>query len=199
MRTGVFGGTFDPPHIAHLILADECRHQLRLERVLWVLTQTPPHKLGQEISPLDQRLALLQAALDGESAFVLSRADIDRPAPHYAVDTLRILRAEYPGDTLVYLMGGDSLRDLPSWHAPRQFAAACDEIGVMRRPGAQVELDEVTRQIPELLEKLRWVDTPLIGISASEVRRRIREGAPYRHYLPPAVAGLIASRGWYLD
>ena len=106
MRIGVFGGTFDPPHIAHLILADECRHQLELDRVLWVLTQTPPHKLGQVISPLEQRLALLQAALAGEGAFQISRADIDRPAPHYAVDTLRILRTENPTDSLVYLMGG---------------------------------------------------------------------------------------------
>jgi len=199
MRIGVFGGTFDPPHIAHLILADECRHQLELDRVLWVLTQTPPHKLGQVISPLEQRLSLLQAALAGEGAFQISRADIDRPAPHYAVDTLRILRAENPTDSLVYLMGGDSLRDLPTWHTPREFAAACDEIGVMRRPGALVDLDQVLRSIPELNEKLRWVETPLIEISASDLRRSIREGAPYRHYLPPAVAGLIATRGWYRD
>ncbi len=197
MRLGIFGGTFDPPHLAHLILADECRYQLELDKVLWVLTPTPPHKLTQDISPLEQRLALLQAALTGEAAFVISRVDIDRPAPHYAVDSMRILHRDYPGDTLVYLMGGDSLRDLPTWHTPRDFITACDEIGVMRRPGAAVDLAELERLLPELPARLRWVNTPLIEISASAVRQRIRTGAPYRHYLPPPVAEMIAARGWY--
>ena len=106
-RLGVFGGTFDPPHVAHLILAAEARYQLGLDRVLWVLTPHPPHKEGQEITPCDERLALLEAAIGDDSAFELTRVDIDRPPPHYAFQTMRLLRGTYPGEVLVNLMGCD--------------------------------------------------------------------------------------------
>src|SRR5512135_475432 len=91
LRIGIFGGTFDPPHIGHLILAAESRDQLRLDRVLWVVTPDPPHKTGRAISPLATRLALLQAALGADEGFEISRAEIDRPGPQYSVDTVRIL------------------------------------------------------------------------------------------------------------
>src|SRR4030042_4938152 len=102
MRLGIFGGTFDPPHVGHLILADEARVQLGLERVLWVLTPNPPHKMDQAITPLVDRLDMLRAALGDALHFELSRVDIDRPPPHYAVDTVRLLRRHHPDDTLVY-------------------------------------------------------------------------------------------------
>ena len=96
MRLGIFGGTFDPPHVGHLILATEAQYQLRLERVLWVLTPCPPHKAGQSISSVDERFELLYASLEGNPDFELSRADLDRPPPHYAVDTVELLRKAYP-------------------------------------------------------------------------------------------------------
>src|SRR5512143_3713267 len=112
---GVFGGTFDPPHTGHLILAAEAQAQLDLERILWVLTPTPPHKPGQRITSTALRLEMLQAAIDGNPDFELSRVDLDRPPPHYAVDSVHLLRAAYPQAWLAYLMGGDSLDDLPTW------------------------------------------------------------------------------------
>ena len=107
MRLGVFGGTFDPPHIGHLILAAEALDQLQLDKVLWLLTPFPPHKISQSITPLLQRLQMLQAALVDEPRFELSRLDIDRPPLHYAVDTLALLRQNVPSAQLVYLMGED--------------------------------------------------------------------------------------------
>ncbi len=194
---GVFGGTFDPPHLGHLILAAEALHQLSLERVLWVLTPNPPHKPGQVITPVEHRLAMLEAMLAETPAFEVSYVDINRPAPHYAVDTVRLLRSHYPGQDIVYLMGGDSLRNLPSWRHPQAFVAACDAIGVMRRPGTRLDLGGVETRLIGLGARLRFVDTPLLEISSQEIRRRMEAGAPFRYFLHPAVYQLILSRQYY--
>lgn len=194
-RLGVFGGTFDPPHIGHLILAAEALHQLQLTKVLWVLTAVPPHKRGQEITPLEKRLAMLSAAIADEPRFVFSRVDIDRPAPHYAVDTVRSLRQAHPEAEIVYLMGGDSLHDLPTWHTPQAFVAACDLLGVVRRPGSDVSLNGVV--LPGLKEKVRFVDAPLLEIASRDIRARVAQGRPFRYFLPPAVWALVEKWGLY--
>lgn len=197
MKIGIFGGTFDPPHIAHLILASEACDQLQLDRLLWVLTPHPPHKLGWEISPVTVRLMMLQAAIEDNPRFEISRVDIDRPAPHYAVDTVRRLQAQYPSAELFYLIGGDSLHDLPTWYRPDALVQAVHVFGVMRRPGDQIDLDALAVRFPALPEKLRFIDAPLLEISGREIRRRARQGLHYRYYLPPAVVDLIETQGIY--
>jgi nicotinate-nucleotide adenylyltransferase len=199
MRLGVFGGTFDPPHLGHLILAAEAHAQLGLERVLWVLTPYPPHKTDQPITRLSDRLDLLAAALDDDPAFELSRVDIDRSAPHYAVDTLSLLRAQYPHAMLVYLMGEDSMIDLPLWHRPGDFIHGCEEIGVMLRPGHAMNLDVLEARLPGLRARARLVRAPLLEISSSDVRRRIAQGQPYRYFLTESVYRLVNDRHLYLD
>lgn len=198
MRLGIFGGTFDPPHTGHLILADEARVQLDLARVLWVLTPYPPHKTGQAITPLVDRLDMLQAALSATPNFEISRVDIDRPPPHYAVDTLHLLRERYPQDTLVYLIGGDTLVDLPTWYSPQAFVLACDEIGVMRRYGESPDLEALEQALPGLGGRLRWVQAPLIEIASSQIREAVATGGAYRYELPPDVYQIICQRGLYL-
>ncbi len=197
MRLGIFGGTFDPPHIAHLIQAEEALHQLDLDQVLWVLTANPPHKRRHPVTSIEHRLDMLKAAIAGNPKFVLSRVDIDRPPPHYAVDTVRLLRDEYPRDELVYLMGADSLRDLPSWHTPIEFVSACDVLGVVRRPGAEIRLKDLESIIPGITPKVQFVEAPLLDVAASQIRQRIREGRPFRYYLPPAVYQIIQDRKLY--
>ena len=197
IRLGIFGGTFDPPHQAHLILADEARHQLGLERVLWVLTPDPPHKEGQVISPWQVRLELLAAALDGDISFEISRVEIERPPPHFAFDTMQILREHNPGAELICLMGGDSLRDLPTWKRPLDFLAACHAVGVMRRPGDAIDLTELEHELPGLSEKVIFVASPLLQISSCEIRRRVASGEPVRYYLPRGVYEIILDRGLY--
>jgi len=199
LRIGIFGGTFDPPHHGHLILAAECYDQLALDRLLFVLTPSPPHKQGKLVSPTEDRLELLVAAIRRDPIFELSRVDIDRPPPHYAVDTVNLLAREYPGAEMIYLMGGDSLADLPDWHAPDKFLAACDEIGVMCRPGEEVDLSALDRQLPGLAEKVRFVQAPLLEISSSEIRRRAAGGRHFRHYLPDPVYEIILEKGLYRE
>lgn len=195
-RWGVFGGTFDPPHLGHLILAAEARSQLGLERVLFVLTAQPPHKTRQ-IIPVQDRLAMLEAAIGSDAAFSLSRVEVDRPGPHYAVDTMALLAGEYPRQELVYLIGDDSLRDLPTWRRPREFLAGCAALGVMRRPGTRLELDGLEAQLPGLEAKLEFIDAPLLEIASREIRQRVAEGGHYRYYLPEGVYRLIEQRGLY--
>lgn len=196
-RLGVFGGTFDPPHLAHLILASEALYQLKLKRVLWVLTPDPPHKDDRSVSPWQQRLALVQAAIQDDPAFELSRVDLDRPPPHYAFETLHLLHERYPGATLIYLMGGDSLTDLPNWKLPAEFISASDAIAVMRRPADMVDLEALERRLAGLTGKVIFMDAPLVNISARDIRRRAPRGEPIRYFLPPAVYRLIARHGWY--
>ncbi len=196
-RLGVFGGTFDPPHIGHLILAAEAHHQLALERVLWVLTPNPPHKGGRANAPLEARLAMVQAALANDATFELSWVDIQRPPPHYAVDTMHLLRQQYPQATLVYLMGGDSLVELHTWHNPLGFVAACDEIGVLERPGWRFDLAQIEQQVPGVSAKVRLARAPLLEIASSEIRHRVALGLPYRYFLPSAVYEVIERWGLY--
>jgi nicotinate-nucleotide adenylyltransferase len=194
---GIFGGTFDPPHLGHLILAAEARAQLGLERLLWVLTPDPPHKQGQSIAPLEQRLEMVRLAIGEDAQFEISDVELNRPGPHYALDTVQLLSAQNPAAKLVYLMGGDSLRDLPTWHRPAEFVAACDLIGVMRRPGAEIDQASLEKSLPGLGAKVRFVEAPLLDIAARDIRRRIAEGRPFRYFLPERVYEYILRNSLY--
>jgi nicotinate-nucleotide adenylyltransferase len=197
VRLGVFGGTFDPPHVGHLILAAEARDQLKLDRVLWVVTPNPPHKTGRQISPLATRLELVRAALGDDPQFEISRVEIDRPAPHYSFETAQILAQQNPGADLFYLMGGDSLHDLPTWKRPDALVTALAGIGVMRRPQDFVDLPGLERVLPGVTAKVHFVDAPLLEISSSDIRERISAGRHYRYFLPAAVYEVIEGKGLY--
>lgn len=196
-RIGLFGGTFDPPHLGHLILASEACAQLNLTRLLWVLTPTPPHKLDQTITPLGQRLAMLELAIADNPAFELSRLELDRRGPHYTLDTILLIQDRSPSADVILLIGGDSLRDLPAWHRPTELVTACREIGVMRRPGDSVDLSALERSLPGIQSKVRFVDAPLLEIASSEIRRRVTAGEPFRYYVPAAVHEYILQQRLY--
>jgi len=197
MRVGVFGGTFDPPHLGHLILGAEACDQLGLERLLWVLTPNPPHKVGLPVTALVHRLAMLERSIADEPAFVLSRVDIERPPPHYACETVSLLAGELPGAELFYLIGGDSLRELPTWHRPDDLVKACTGLGVMRRPADGIDLEALDAQIPGLKAKTIFINAPLLEIASSDIRQRISKGKPYRYYLHPDVYAYINDQGLY--
>jgi nicotinate-nucleotide adenylyltransferase len=199
MQIGIFGGTFDPPHIAHLILAAEAYAQLSLTKVLWVLTPKPPHKHDHYITPVGDRLAMLVAALGDDPAFELSRVDLDRPAPHYAVDTVKLLKGIHPDDKLIYLMGGDSLEDLPGWHDAQGFVEACDGLGVMLRSQSEIDLEALEARLPGINQKVQIIRAPVLEISSTHVREWIAQGRPYRYYLPATVYRVIQERNIYFD
>jgi nicotinate-nucleotide adenylyltransferase len=196
-QIGLFGGTFDPPHLGHLILASEAYAQLELNRLLWILTPEPPHKQDQSVTSIEHRLAMVNLAIEDNPDFELSRVELDRPGPHYTLDTVELIAKQYPEADITPIIGGDSLRDLPTWHRPKELLQACHWVGVMHRPGEQENLEEVERSLPGISSKVHYVDAPLLEIASREIRNRITHGQTYRYYLPPLVYEYIEQNHLY--
>jgi nicotinate-nucleotide adenylyltransferase len=196
-RVGLFGGTFDPPHVGHLILASEARSQLDLTRVLWTVTPDPPHKQDQTITALEHRLAMVRLAIDDDPSFELSDVELSRPGPHYTIDTIKLLAEQNPGAEIVPILGGDSLNDLPTWYRPKEILYAAHWVGVMRRPGEETNLQELERELPGLTSKVHYVDAPLLEIASREIRSRAAAGKPFRYYLPESVYEYIERHHLY--
>lgn len=196
-KIGLFGGTFDPPHIVHLILASEAAYQFGLSRLYWMLTPDPPHKQAQPITPFPQRLEMLQSVIAGNPVFEISRLEIDRPGPHYTVDTVRLLAEQQPDADIVLLLGGDSLRDLPTWRLGAELVAAVSKIGVMRRPDNSFDMPALEEKIPGLTEKVAFIDALLQNLSSREIRRRVMNKEVYRYYLHPFVYDYIEAHQLY--
>jgi nicotinate-nucleotide adenylyltransferase len=198
-RIGLFGGTFDPPHLGHLILASEAKSQLQLTRLLWTVTPDPPHKQDQLITALEHRLAMVRLAIEDDPSFELSDVELDRPGPHYTLDTIRLVAQQNPEAEIVPVIGGDSLQDLPTWHKPRELVYAAHWVGVMRRPGEQVNLEQLERELPGIKSKVHYVDAPLLEIASREIRSRVAAGRPFRYYLPNPVYEYINEHHLYRE
>jgi len=196
-RIGLFGGTFDPPHLGHLILASEAQFQLELTRLLWTLTPEPPHKQDQPITSIEHRLAMVNLAIAANPSFELSRVELDRPGPHYTLDTINLVAEQNPNAEIVPVIGGDSLHDLPTWHHPQELLYAAHWIGVMRRPGESANLEALERELPGISSKVHYVDAPLLEIASREIRSRIADGRPFRYYLPDSVYHYIHQHHLY--
>ncbi len=196
-RLGLFGGTFDPPHVGHLILASVISDALALERVLFVPAASPPHKSARQITPAEQRLAMLHLALEGDARFDVSLIDVLRPGPHYSVEMVRQARAEYPDSGLYFLMGSDSLLDLHRWYRPDLLIAEC-MLAVMERPGAPLDWVSLESGLPGLQDRTVVVEGPLVALAASMIRNRIRTGQSVRYLVPDSVHDYIHAEGLYL-
>jgi nicotinate-nucleotide adenylyltransferase len=140
---------------------------------------------------------MLRATLAGDENFELCLVDINRPGPHYAVDTVRILMEQQPGVDLIYLMGGDSLKDLHTWRNPSGLVASVTALGVMVRAGVKIDLADLEKKTHGVSAKVKFINAPLIGISASEIRQRVASGLPYRYLVPLEVYKIIRERGLY--
>ena len=195
-RIGVFGGTFDPVHLGHLIIAEELRYRLQLDRVLFLPARKPPHKTDREITGEELRVAMLELALADNPCFVISAVDLERAGPSFTADSLEILWRQYPGASRYFLMGQDSLRDLPTWHDPNRIARQA-YLGVALRPEVRLDVEAVVRQVPEARGRIELVSVPLIGITSQEIRRRVREGLPIRYQVPAEVECYIVQHGLY--
>ena len=195
-RLGIFGGTFDPPHNAHLRLATEACRQLDLKHVLWVLTPDPPHKERPDLSPYPLRRQMLIAAISGQAHFLLSEVEAERPGPHYMVDTVRILMSRHPGSVFFLLLGEDSLRDLPLWHQPRDLLSQCPLV-VMRRPDAAADLAALEIVLPGITDRTRFLNAPQMDISSTGLRDLVRRGKSIDEYVPAQVEEIIAREKLY--
>lgn len=199
-RLGVLGGTFDPPHIAHLILAQHAYEELDLTKVLFVPAGQPPHKDGTRTA-IEDRMRMLELALDDDERFGISRVDVDRPGPHYTIDMVCILQEEYSDAELFFIMGEDSYRDLPNWERPQEMFERCKlAVAVMGRPGFrgdQLHLDMHEDVIPGLEEHAMMLSSPLVEISSTDIVERVSKGKSIRYMVPDSVLEYIAQRGLY--
>ncbi len=198
MRLGILGGTFNPPHIGHLVCAQEAHDQLALDRVVLMPAGVPPHKRVVADPGAEARYALCRAAVDGDERLDVSRLELDRPGRSYTVDTLRALRDEHPQDDLTFIVGGDMARSLPTWREPEAVLALA-ALAVAERAGSARE--DIRGELRELdgatSERVRFFDMPRVDVSSSLVRERVATGHPIRYLVPDAVAEAIAQNGWY--
>lgn len=196
MRMGVLGGTFDPPHFAHLLMAEQAREQLGLARLLWVPAADPPHKQDGIITPVAQRVAMLRLATEGNPFFEISLVDVERPGPHYSVDMVGHLLAQHPGAELFFIIGADSLADLPTWNRPQQLIARC-VLAVVPRAGVSYDLAALEQYIPGLITRLVFVDSPVVELSSQMIRARTAAGLSIRYMVPSAVEAYIDEHRLY--
>jgi nicotinate-nucleotide adenylyltransferase len=184
MRVGLFGGTFDPVHIGHLILAETCREACSLDVVRFVVAGEPPHK-GRPRTAAKHRVEMVELAIAGNAAFDVSTVELDRPGPHYSFETLERITAESPGDDLFFLIGADSLADLPGWRRPERICELASLI-VVNRPGTP---EEVLHSFvpPEGSKPFHHVTMPDVGVASRDIRRRVAEGKSVRYLIPRAV------------
>jgi nicotinate-nucleotide adenylyltransferase len=194
---GILGGTFNPPHLAHMVCASEARAQLSLDLVLLVPTGVPPHKEMEEEPGRAHRLEMCRLAADGHGDWLeVSSIEIDRDGPSYTVDTLGEINATRPGDELTFIVGGDMAWSLPSWHQPETILELA-AVAVAERAGARRE--EVRLRLAGMrgAQQIRYIDVPRLDISSSALRRRVREGRPIDYLVPDAVADYIDRQGLY--
>jgi nicotinate-nucleotide adenylyltransferase len=198
LRLGLLGGTFNPPHIGHLVCAQEALVQLALDRVLLLPVFSPPHKEADEDPSVEARVALCEAAVAGDERLGVSRAEADVPGRSYTVDTLNRLHDAQPGDQLTFIVGGDMAASLPSWREPRAILELCT-IGAAARDGVGREevLDRLDRELPGASDRIRFFDMPRIDVSSTLIRRRVAAGEPVRYLVPDAVAAAIEREGLY--
>ena len=200
MRVGVLGGTFDPPHLGHLILAQEALQALGLSQVLFVPAGEPWRKAGRELSPREHRLAMVRLAAGGNPGLAVSTAEVDRPGPSYTAETLAELRQQFGPETeLFFIMGADSLADFPHWHQPHRILELARMAVAERAPlGGEGFEEGIPEELAEALrERVVWLPMPLVAISASAVRERVRQGLSIRYWVSPAVEEYIHDHGLY--
>ncbi|MBI4298983.1 MAG: nicotinate-nucleotide adenylyltransferase [Chloroflexi bacterium] len=198
MKVGVMGGTFDPIHLGHLIVAEEARIRLSLEQVIFVPTGDPWLKAGREISPAHHRMAMVKLAISSNPFFRVSPIEIERPGPSYSVVTLEALKATFPPEAEFYfILGMDSLRDLHRWHSPERLFSLCTLV-TFARPGFlhfdTASLDKISAGASR---KIVLIEGPLIDISGTELRRRLAQGNSVCYWVHPEVEEYIRRHGLY--
>ena len=193
---GLLGGTFNPPHLGHLVMAQEAYDQLDLDRVLLLPVAIPPHKEAREDPGAGARLDLCRLAIGDDERFGVSSLEVDRGGASYTVDTLKMFHDLDPEHDLIFIVGGDMAQSLPAWREPEAILRLA-RLAVAEREG--VRREDIARRLEPLHDgdRVLFFDMPRIDISSSAVRRRVAEGRSIRYLVPDAVAAAIADRGLY--
>ncbi|GAB1420027.1 nicotinate-nucleotide adenylyltransferase [Anaerolineales bacterium] len=196
-RIGILGGTFDPPHNGHLILAEYTREELQLDHVLFVPVADHPHKQSTRLY-VEHRLKMLELAIDKNPKFSISMVDVDRPGPHYSADTVSIIHEQYPDSELFFVMGGDNLRHLPTWRRAEDLYERC-QLAVMKRADEKIAPDMHDEILPGLSKKVIIIDVPLLSlwVSSTHIVERLMKGKSVRYIVPDSVLKYIDENGLY--
>jgi nicotinate-nucleotide adenylyltransferase len=198
LKIGVMGGTFDPIHTGHLIIAQEAGWLLGLDKILFIPAKDPPHKQKQEVTPAFHRARMVQLAIEGKPKFELSTIEMERTGLSYTADTLEALSEKYGNEAeLHFIIGVDAAADIGKWYKPERVVALA-KLAVARRPGYQLSLEKLTRDLPQVENRIEWVDTPIIEIAAQEIRERVLNNAPISYLVPPLVEEYIYRERLYL-
>jgi nicotinate-nucleotide adenylyltransferase len=198
-RIGILGGTFNPPHLGHLVCAQEALVQLDLERVVLMPVGTPPHKEAEADPGSAHRAEMCRLATAKDDRFGVSTIEHERSGPSYTADTLRAIRAQAPGDELTFIVGGDMAQSFPAWREP-EVVLELAQLGVAERSGgARAQIAERLAGLTGGRERVRFFDMPRFDMSSSEIRRRVRDGRPIRYLVPDEVVNYIGAQGLYTD
>jgi nicotinate-nucleotide adenylyltransferase len=200
-KIGVLGGTFDPIHLGHLIVAEDIRHKLGLREVLFVPAGRPWLKLKEEkpISAAEHRLAMVRLAVASNPYFKVSTLEIDRPGLSYSIDTVLELKAKLgAGAEIYFIVGPDALAELPRWKDPGRLVEICQVVGIGRPGHAQTDLHTLESSIPGVSQRIMLMDVPQIDIGATEIRKRVAQGLSIRYLVPEAVEKYIVHHKLYL-
>lgn len=195
-RIGVLGGTFDPPHLGHLWLAEVAWQQLGLDQVLFMPAGRPTHKEQNHVTDAWHRLAMTRLAILRNDHFAADPLDIERSSPHYTATLLPLLKESYPGALLWLLVGSDSLAELPTWHHPESIIRQA-RLGVLPRCGVEIDWVSLWQSVPGVDAVTDILEGPTIDLSATEIRRRLEEGLSVRFLVPAAVLDYIADNNLY--
>lgn len=196
-KVGIFGGTFDPPHFGHLTIAEKAIGSLGLDELIWMVTPDPPHKQGRIITEFRYRFQMVQICVMDHPNFTVSDLESRRDGPHYTFDTLNILNNANPDTELVLLIGGDSLRDLHTWHQPEKILKLVTNLGVFARGEIDVELGIFAKNFPSFIDKVSVIPADPIAISSSQIRELLGKGLDVGAYLPEELIGYIKETGLY--
>ncbi len=200
MRMGVFGGTFDPVHYGHLLVAESCREELQLDQVRLIPAAVSPHKLGERVTDGHARADMLKLAVSGYPEFIVDRRELKRTGPSFTVDTLTELSAEYPDAELFFLMGADSLRDLLTWRDPSLIARLATLVVCNRPSVPPIDPAQIIKWVgAEIASNVISVAIPDTDLSASDLRNRAREHRSLKFRMPRAVEAFIHQHGLYTD
>jgi len=199
-KLGIFGGTFDPIHLGHLIIAEDLRQKLGLQEVIFVPAGQPYLKKGQSISPAEDRLEMVILATASNLYLNVSTVEIERPGPTYSIDTIRELKAGLgSGARIYFIVGYDALAELHLWREPRRLVELCQVIG-FKRPGYdRLDTRSLESAVPGASERIKKVEVPQIGISSTEIRRRVARGLTIRYLVPDPVEDYIRANNLYLQ
>ena len=198
MNIGVLGGTFDPIHLGHLIIAEETRARLNLAEVVFVPAGQPWLKTNNYVSPAEHRVRMVHLAVADEPYFSLSTMEIERAGPSYTIDTIAQLKSQIgAGDKLFFILGWDNLIQLPRWHEPSRLVQMCSLVPVPRVGYPSPDYNSLEKVIPGLSRSVILLDTPQIEISSSEIRDRVARGLSIHHLVPEPVESYIKQHGLY--